>query len=390
MENSFQIARTPYLIFGPGSRMQLPALAGRCGRKILLLTGSKSLEKSGFLVELKQKFRQADCIFKTAGIQGEPSPDLIDQLVQEFRSWKPDLVIAVGGGSVLDSGKAIAAMLPSGEPALQYLEGIGTKKHHGLKTPMIAVPTTAGTGSEATKNAVLSQVGEKGFKKSLRHDKFVPEIAVLDPELTFSCPPETTAASGMDCLTQLIESYLSTTANPFTDALALPAIADVLKYLPIVFNRPVDIEGRAAMQYAAYSSGITLAGAGLGTIHGIASALGGIVDVPHGVICGTMMARINEITLQKLLASEPSGIAMKKYITIAELISARNKITYEDCTYLIPAYLSELTEKLQIPKLSKFGVQHEHILKAIPLTENKNNPVPLTFEELKEALLNRL
>jgi len=102
MENSFQIARTPYLIFGPGSRMQLPALAGRCGRKILLLTGSKSLEKSGFLVELKQKFRQADCIFKTAGIQGEPSPDLIDQLVQEFRSWKPDLVIAVGGGSVLD------------------------------------------------------------------------------------------------------------------------------------------------------------------------------------------------------------------------------------------------------------------------------------------------
>jgi alcohol dehydrogenase class IV len=390
MANSFQIARTPYLIFGLGSRMQLPALAGRFGRKIVLLADSQLLKKSELLVGLEQALQRSDCIVKKAGILGEPSPSLIDQLVQEFRPWQPDLVIAVGGGSVLDSGKAVAAMVPSGEPVIQYLEGVGTKTHDGRKIPMIAVPTTAGTGSEATKNAVLSQVGEKGFKKSLRHDAFVPEIALLDPELTFSCPPETTAASGMDCLTQLIESYLSTAANPFTDALALPAIADVLKYLPIVFSNPTDDEGRGVMQYAAYVSGITLAGAGLGTIHGIASALGGIVDVPHGVICGTMMSRINDITVQKLLASEPSGTAMKKYIIIAELISGREEMTPDDCVHLVPEYLSELTEKLRIPKLSRFGVRREHILAAVPLTENKKNPVSLTPGELKEALLDRL
>lgn len=389
MVNSFQIARTPFLLFGAGSRKQLPILAGKFGKRLVLVSGAHVLQSSGLLPDIENSLIHSGFRLEKASVAGEPSPELIDQLVKDYRSFQPDVIMAIGGGSVLDSGKALSAMLPLGEPVIEYLEGVGTKQHDGRKIPVIAVPTTAGTGSEATKNAVLSRVGEKGFKKSLRHDNFIPDFAVLDPELTYSCPPDVTAASGMDCLTQLVESYVSTSANPFTDALALPAIENVLKYLPKVYANPAFSDGRAAMLYAAYVSGITLAAAGLGTVHGIASAIGGIVPVPHGIICGTIMAEINNMTMRKLLTSEPENIALKKYVRIAENLAEKKFHSPADAVEFLSGYFTDLTKKLRLPKLSKFGVTKNHIQSAAGISENKNNPVPLTIEEIEKALYQR-
>src|SRR5689334_12763684 len=198
---SFQFSVTPQLHFGAGKISMLPSLAKHYGKRVLLVTGAKSFMQSAHGADAVRSLEALGGTVVHAVIAHEPSPVLIDTIVMEQQA-PADVVIAIGGGSVLDAGKAISAMLPLREPVKNYLEGVGTKSHSGVKVPFIAVPTTAGTGSEATKNAVLSEIGESGFKKSLRHDNFVPDVALIDPELTYSCSPETTAASGMDAFTQ--------------------------------------------------------------------------------------------------------------------------------------------------------------------------------------------
>ena len=365
------------------------SLAGRFGKHVILVTGSASLRLSGYLGEIETALVKEGFHLLQYPVIGEPSPALVDQIVLDSFSFQPEVVVAIGGGSVLDTGKAISAMLPIREPVIHYLEGVGTKKHPGTKVPFIAIPTTAGTGSEATKNAVLSEVGEKGFKKSLRHDNFIPDVALLDPELTYNCPPEITAASGMDCLTQLIESYVSTAANPFTDALALPAIRDVLLYLTEVYFHPHSEKGRSAMLYAAYISGITLANAGLGTVHGIASALGGRAQIPHGILCGTIMAEANRIIISKLLESAPESVAMKKFIQLAELITEEQNISPRRCAEVLPDFFNRLTSSLQLPRLSELGIAKDILVSSAKIAENKNNPVPLSENEIMELFLKR-
>ena len=200
----------------------------------------------------------------------------------------------------MDAGKAIAAMLPLHEPVKNYLEGVGTRSHPGVKLPFIAVPTTAGTGSEAAKNAVLSETGEKGYKRSLRHNNFVPNVAVIDPILTLSCPPATTAASGMDAFTQLLESYLSTAGNPITDALAYEGLRQVSGNLLHAFRSGDDLNARIGMALAAFLSGLTLTNAGLGLVHGFAASIGGYFPIAHGVICSSMMPAVNRVTVRRL------------------------------------------------------------------------------------------
>ena len=184
----------------------------------------------------------------------------------------------------MDAGKSISAMLTKTESIKEYLEGIGTKKHDGKKMPFVAVPTTSGTGSEATKNAVISEIGGRGFKKSLRHDNFVPDSVVIDPRLMISCPQNVTAASGMDVFSQLIEGYLSTNSSPMTDALALSGLRYIKEGLLKSYETGDDIDARGKVAYASYLSGVVLANAGLGTVHGFASPIGGYFDIPHGVV----------------------------------------------------------------------------------------------------------
>ena len=231
------------------------------------------------------------------------SPGLIDSVVRESSDKKYDLVVAIGGGSVIDAGKAISAMMYKTDSLTDFLEVVGHKEHPGTKLPFIAVPTTSGTGSEATKNSVISEVGKEGFKRSLRHDNIVPDIALVDPELTLSCSPEITAASGMDCFTQLTEAYISDKSNQYTDALAIEGLRSVKASLVKSYIDGGDIEARTGMSFAALTSGICLANAGLGVVHGFASSVGGMYNIPHGLVCGTLMAVSNKINVRELEGS---------------------------------------------------------------------------------------
>jgi alcohol dehydrogenase class IV len=282
-------------------------------------------------------------------------------------------------------------MLKSEGSVKDYLEGIGSRIPTGRKVPLIAVPTTAGTGSEATQNAVLSEQGPEGFKKSLRHMNYVPDIAVVDPELTVSCPPGTTAASGMDAFTQLVESYLSTQANPFTDALAFDAIGRIYGSLEAAYRDGRNIAARSEIAYAATISGITLANAGLGVVHGFAQPLGSFFGIPHGVVCGTLMAASNRVTAKKLISKGLSSTtAFEKYVEIGKLFTDNH--TKSDAYYLdfcINA-LERLTSELQLPLLSDYGVEEKHFDEIVAFTGLKYHPIKLDEEDLKEILGQRL
>ncbi len=387
---SFHIANTPHIHFGVGKIEQLPSLIQSFGQRVLIVTGNHSFIQSDHWSKLQTRLQDLNIEWQTWAITGEPSPEMIDGCVKKYGAADIQLVIAIGGGSVVDAGKAIAAMLHLTDSIQDYLEGVGTKKHDGQTLPFIAVPTTAGTGSEATKNAVISSVGSSGFKKSLRHNNFVPNIALIDPTLMVSCPAQLTANSGMDAFTQLLESYLSTKANRMTDALALDGLKGIRDGLLTAYQDGHNIAARRNMAYATLISGITLANVGLGTVHGFASSVGGRVAVPHGVVCGTLMGIVNKITLQKLRKVDVDNIALKKYTITGQLFAEH---THQSATYY-QDYLIDLlegwTEKLGLPTFSTYGMTENMIPSIVQKTGNKNNPVALSEEELIMVLKNRL
>jgi len=333
---------------------------------------------------------QSGIVYHMVYIPGEPSPAIIDNVVNSYFRQKIDLVVGIGGGSVLDAGKAISAMMYKSDPVIEFLEGIGHKEHNGTKLPFIAVPTTSGTGSEATKNAVISQVGKDGFKRSLRHDNFVPDIALIDPVLTLGCSQDLTAASGMDCFTQLTEAYLSTKSNEFTDALAMEGLKKVKNSLLRCYINGDDLEARTGMSFAALTSGICLANAGLGAVHGFASSIGGLFNIPHGLVCGTLMAISNEVNVRELRKSNSNPSALKKYIILGKLFLDESGKTDEFYIDGFINYLHKLTTDLQLPGLRKYGVSEKDAALICSKTEIKNNPVKLTTEVLIEILQKRL
>ncbi len=313
MVNSFQFSRLPLIYFGNGKISGLPEIIRRFGATIILVTGKRSFLDSDIARILLQELEQAGIKYHSALITGEPSPEIIDYTVKRLNKEPVNAVVAIGGGSVIDAGKAISAMMHTTGSLQDFLEGVGTKDYSGVKIPFIAVPTTSGTGSEATKNAVISRIGKNGFKRSLRHDNLVPDIALVDPGLTTSCPPEITAASGMDCFTQLTEAYLSDKSCEYTDALALEGIKAVKSSLTQAFVNGQDIEARTGMSFAALTSGICLANAGLGVVHGFASSIGGMYNIPHGLVCGTLMASSNEVIVARLRHKNNNLQALRKY-----------------------------------------------------------------------------
>ena len=320
----------------------------------------------------------------------EPSPEDIDEIVDEYKHANIDVVVAIGGGSVLDAGKAVSAMLPLKDKVINYLEGIGTKSHPGYKLPFIALPTTSGTGSETTKNAVISKVGEGGFKKSLRHDNFIPDLAIVDPEFSLNCPSDITAASGMDAFSQLLESYLSTHSNIMTDALALAGIKRIKKSLLKAYINPLDIEAKADVAYAAMLSGICLANAGLGLVHGFASSAGALIDVPHGILCGRLVSIANKLTLEKLLNENPDSVAIKKYNLLAKLFTGKSFPSKQDGAKAFINFLEEYTNSFNLPGLGSYGMTENLIDKIVEETSQKYNPVKLSSQQLSTLLLESL
>ena len=388
---TFEFSKVPPLSFGINNRTRLPNLLKTMrANKILLITGGRSLKSSGFLDDILRLFEGLEVDLATC--VGEPSCQMIDDVCNEFRSKGIEVVIAIGGGSVIDAGKAISAMLPHENSVFDHLEGVGKGIHHcGLKVPFIAVPTTSGTGSEATKNAVLSEVGPNGYKKSLRHDNFIPDYILVDGELLTSCPRHVSAACGMDALTQLLEPYLSPRATVVTDMVCLSGLEKVKdNLLRACGDGASSPDIRLGMAYASFWSGVALANAGLGIVHGLASPLGGFFPVPHGVVCGTLVASAAEMNLRALKERDPYGIAMDKIAKVGRLFSKETSKTDDYYRDAFVDVLKKWTEELGMPLLSDYGVSKEHFSKVLKKTKNRDNPIHLSPEEIQELISHRI
>lgn len=388
---SFKVAKTPFLEFGAGSLANIENHIKIMGvKKAALFTGSESFRKTAHWETLCKSIKSSGLEFIDFKVGGEPSPEIVDAAADELKSKGVDLIIAVGGGSVLDAGKAVSAMVMSEGSVADYLEGVGTREPDGRKVPMIAVPTTSGTGSEATKNAVISSVGLSGFKKSLRHDNYVPDAAVIDPELIVSCPSDVTAASGMDALTQLLESYVSTEASVFTDSIVSEAIRIAGFCLEKAVFNPTDIEARAGMAWASYVSGISLANAGLGVVHGIASPAGAYTEIPHGVVCGSLLSEATKYIIAKLTETDPGSAGLRKYGEAGELLTGRKGSSVLESCRMLTDHIDYLTEKLDIPHLSGFGFTDDIVNIIAGKSGGKNSPVKLDTDDIRKIIQSRL
>jgi alcohol dehydrogenase len=390
MISSFNLKLPSQIIFGPGKLTELENNICRFGSRPLLVLGNRSFAATDHYDAVQRIFAKLGIRERTVHIGTEPSPEMIDTIVAGQSGNEIDLVIAIGGGSTIDAGKALAAMLVEGGEITRFLEGVGTAAPSGKTLPFIAIPTTSGTGSEATSNAVLSSVGRQGFKSSLRHDNYIPDLALIDPRLVLSCPKKITVACSMDCFSQLVEGYLSTNSSPVTDALALDGIRAIHRSVRAVCDNGGNLPARTNLAYAALLSGIVLCNSGLGTVHGFAAAIGGFMAIPHGVICGTLMAPVNTCTLKHLRTTTGSHPALGKYSKLGRICSDQENKTdawYQD--YFIDE-LARLGAELEIPKLSDFGLTASEINSIVDKTGNKFNPVQLTKEELVSILGSRI
>jgi len=398
MINAFSLSNLPKIEFGNGKVLLLPQLIRQYGNRALIVTGANFLQSTQQWQMLTTAFSDNQIEWSLYTISGEPSPEMIDSAVENFSGQTFDVVVAIGGGSALDGAKAIAGLLKVKRSIMDYLEGVGPElTYEGPNVPFIAVPTTAGTGSEATKNAVISvQDKTLGFKKSFRHEMLVADYTILDPELLGSCPKPLIAANGMDALTQLIESYVSSKANPLTDALSLSGIQAVKKGLFAWYDSAGDIDAQAEMAYAALLSGITLAQVGLGSVHGLASPLGAFFPIPHGVVCGTLLAEATDLNIRVMQLREPENIALKKYADIGRLLSDETDeviASDQQAREFLVEQLHRWTERLDLPVLSSLGVTEDdldHIVENSRGSSMKTNPIVLTDDEIKQLLLARL
>ncbi len=392
----FSISRFPRILFGSGRINEIPALAATYGKTCLLVTGKQSFCASPRWLIFTSALAAQGLRWLHVTVSGEPSPSVVDKAVQRFKPEGIKLVIAIGGGSVLDAAKAIAGLLPHGNSVMDHLEGVGKNLPYlGPSLPFIAVPTTAGTGSEATKNAVLSEQGPNGFKKSFRDECLIPEYAVLDPDLLETCPKELIAADGMDAFTQLLESFVSNKANPFTDALAWSGIKAFKEGFFAAWEgaEPAASQGRAAMAYASLLSGITLAQVGLGSVHGLASPLGAYFPIPHGVVCGTLVAAATEVNIKALKVREPGPSALAKYAQVGRLLCENPDLDDEAARLSLIALLAEWSERLDLPRLNRYGITQgdfPHIVANSRGNSMLTNPIVLTDEEINSILVQRL
>jgi len=378
----FEFATTQRIVFGLGTRAELPALAAGFGRRVFLVCGANPDRHAVLLAALRAAVENVE-VFP---VPGEPTVALAEAGVRQLRAAGSTVVVAIGGGSAIDAGKAIAALAANPGEALDYLEIVGQGRPlTAVPLPFIVVPTTAGTGAEATRNAVLS-VPESRVKVSLRSAAMLPRVALIDPELALGLPAAVTAATGMDALTQLIESYLSCRANPMTDALCRDGIGRVARALPRAFAEPGDLASRSDLSLGALYSGMALANAGLGAVHGFAGPIGGAFDAPHGAVCAALLAPVLRANLAALRTRAPEHPTLVRLAEVACWMTGDTAATAEDAA----RFCAELSRRLAIPGLSAWGVRGADVPalvgKAAVASSMKGNPLPLTPAELAAAL----
>jgi alcohol dehydrogenase len=392
----FAIARLPRIVFGAGSIATLPGEIRAVGSRALVVTGARSFAATPSWQALARALGEQDVAFQHVTVEGEPSPDLVDDAVAAYGRSDIDVVVGIGGGSALDAAKAIAGMLRQSHSVVEHLEGLGVERPYtGPAVPFIAVPTTAGTGSEATKNAVLSRRGPGGFKKSFRDEALVARVAIVDPELLAGCPAAIIAANGMDAFTQLLESFVSIKANPLTDALAWSGMSAFCDGFFAAWRNdgPEAAAGRGGLAYASLLSGICLAQTGLGSVHGLASPLGAFFPIPHGLCCGTLVAAATAVNIEALQARDPASVALDKYARVGGLLSGHPHAAKEERLAALIETLAAWTEELALPRLSAFAMTADDVPAVVGESRGssmKTNPIVLTDGEIESILRARL
>ena len=378
----FQFATAGQILFGNGKVKEIGGLAKSLGNKAMLVTGGGGAKPE----QISDLLDKADIAWQTFQVRGEPSIEIIQEAVKFARTENCDFVIAFGGGSVLDSGKAISAMLTNEGELLDYLEVVGKGLPlQNRAASMVAIPTTAGTGTEVTKNAVLL-VTEKRVKVSMRSTLMIPSLALVDPELTLSLPPAVTASSGMDALTQVLEPYVSKKANAMTDLLAKEGIQRAARSLETAYKNGSDLAAREDMAWTSLLGGLCLANAGLGAVHGFAGPLGGMFDAPHGAVCARLLPFVCAMNVKALQERALEHLSLKRYGEIASIITGDAQATIKDGIQ----WLLALSKTLAIPGLATYGITIEDIPliieKSKASSSMKGNPIELTEGELKEIL----
>jgi alcohol dehydrogenase class IV len=379
---TFEFATATRIIFGAGSLGKAGALANEQGRAALVVTGRTPARAEPLLSLLRQQGLAATVF----AVPGEPEIETVQQGVALARQNGCDLVISFGGGSALDAGKAIAAMLANEGELLDFLEVIGRGKAlPRASAPFIAIPTTAGTGSEVTRNAVLASPQHK-VKVSLRSPLMLPRVALIDPELTYDLSPAVTASTGLDALTQLIEPYVCCRPNPITDAVCVEGMRRAARSLRAAFADGHHAAAREDMAVASLFGGLALANAGLGAAHGFAGPVGGIFPAPHGAVCAALLPHVMESNLRALRARQPDSDALPRYREVARVVTGRAEATAEAGV----EWVRNLVRELHVPSLRSYSIKEEHVAELVEKAANassmKANPIVLTRDELAETL----
>jgi alcohol dehydrogenase class IV len=374
----FEFATATRVIFGEGTAATLPELVRTFGTRPLVVTGA-SRERMASLVSALSA--------EVFAVPGEPSVELVREGARRVQNATFDVIISIGGGSAIDAGKAIATIATNGGEPLEFLEVVGKGRSIGAPPlPFIAVPTTAGTGSEVTRNAVLGST-EHGIKASLRSPLMLPLVALVDPELTYGLPAAVTAYTGLDALTQLIEPYVSGRANPLVDAVCIEGIGRAAGALRRVYYDGADREARRDMALASLFGGLALANAGLGVVHGFAGPLGGSWKGPHGALCAALLPHCMAANVAALRARASQNPALERYAVIARLLTGRNEATAEDGI----DWVRTLCVELNVPALRAWGVTDADLPGIVERTARASsmqaNPLPLTGEELLAVVL---
>lgn len=377
---AFEFATASRIVFGAGRAAELPALVSGLGSRVLVCTGGSPGRHDRLLAGLGM----TAAVF---AVRGEPTAELVRAGVAAARRHGTDVVAAIGGGAVIDAGKAIAMLLGNGGDPLDYLEVIGAGKEIARPSvPLVAVPTTAGTGAEVTANAVLAAAGH-GMKASLRSPLMLPRAALVDPRLTVSCPPAVTAASGLDALTQCLEPLVSVRANPVTDGLAAEGLRRAAAGLRAAFADGQNLAARTDMAICALLGGLSLANAKLGAVHGLAGVIGGMAAVPHGMACAALLAPATEANVRALRSAPPGHPALGKYARAAQILAGDPAASIEDGL----AWIRETVTLLGVPQLGAFGMGPEQAgeiaAKAARSSSMQGNPVPLSDDELRTIVM---
>ena len=377
---SFEFATANRIIFGAGKLNEIGKHIEGNIKHLLLVSG----RSSDAIPRLREILVALGISFTEFQVHGEPTIDVIGAGIKAARDC--GMVIGLGGGSVLDTGKAISALVTNPGDVFDYLEVIGKGQSlMNAPLPYIAIPTTAGTGSEVTRNAVIESA-EQNVKVSLRSPAMLPRVALVDPELTYNLPPDITASAGLDALTQLIEPFVSVKANPLTDAICREGMVQAARSLRRAYQDGTDTEARQGMSLASLLGGLALANAALGAVHGFAGPLGGMLHAPHGALCARLLPLVMEANIRTLETRQPEHPTLGRYIEIAKILTGDKEATAREGV----KWTMELVDDLKIPGLSKFGMSEEDFSEAVEKTMKANsfkgNPIALNEKELREIL----